>query len=182
MNESMLKDYLQQADAAMPLAPVDVADVASGVVRRLNRRKRAIRYGMPVAAAIVIVAGLWGGQFYQSHQKQRHIVQLEKQVRELTEQTQAILAKIEQLLDDQQTRLQAITRTDEPAYKIETAIDEAAFILMYQAERMTEKYNKPDDAADYYRQVIKYFGQTPSAKTAKERLNELELNEQQNHI
>ncbi|MHC4553615.1 MAG: DUF948 domain-containing protein, partial [Planctomycetota bacterium] len=147
MDEYKLKQWLKEADAAVSLAPVDAGDVAAAVSRRLVRRKRTIHYGMPVAAAVLVVVGLFGSRSYQAQQKQRQIAQLEQQVQQLTEQTQATLAKIEQLLDDQQASLQKVSRYSDPAYKIEAAVDEAAFILMYQAERMAEKYNRPDAAA-----------------------------------
>lgn len=176
MNDQKLKDYLRQADAALLLPPIAAADVAAGVRRRLNRRKHLVRYAMPAAAAILLVAGLLASQSWQSGQKQRQIARLEQQVQQLAAQTEATLAQMQQLLDAQQAKLQAVTRYNDPASQIETALDDAAFLLIYRAERLEEKYNRPDTAADCYRQVIEYFGDTPSAQTARQRLQKIESN------
>lgn len=180
MNKNHLTRLLKQADSSAEMVPLDADQLAFLVRRRLQRRKQMVRYVMPAAAAILVGIGLLGGQLYQLRQKQQHIVRLEKQVQQLAEQTEATLAKMQQLLDSQEAHLQTVARYDDPAHKIETAVEEAAFLLIYQAERMAEKYNRPDAAANYYRQVIEYFGDTSSAEIAKERLNKVEL--QPHHI
>ncbi len=181
MNEINLKKQLKQADQMSHLPEVDADSVIVGVRRRLNHRKQTRRYNLAAAAAIVVLC-FFTAQKYQSWQKDRQIARLQQDVQELTRQTEATLAKLEQLLDSQETALQNVARYSDPEYKIKAAVDEAAFVLMYQAQRMTEKYNNKESAAGYYRQVIQYFADTPSAETAKIKLSQLEQNEQPNSI
>lgn len=180
MSEDKLNQLLKQADKANELLPLDAACLSLAVRRRLRRRKQTLRCGMAAAAAILIVACVFGQRQYQLYQKQRQIVRLEQDIEDLNHRTEQTLALVQEMLarQEQQDELRKLNR-QLTGYEnsIQQEIDETAFILVYQADRMMEKYNNKDIAIDYYRKVVEQFGDTPSAQTAKERLIQIEQNQ-----
>ncbi|MHC5161699.1 MAG: hypothetical protein ACYSO4_01035 [Planctomycetota bacterium] len=179
MNDNKLKKLLKQADASAELTSLDAARLASTARGRLRRRKQAVRYGALAAAAMIAVVCVFSVQKYQSYKKGQRIVQLQQEVEELSRRTEQTLALVEKMLErqEQQDIEYRLASYQDPIRK---QVDEAAFILVYQADRMMEKYNNKETAIDYYNQVIERFGDTPSAQTARERLSQ--INNQSNQI
>ena len=185
MNENKLKNLLKQADTSAELAPLDAGNLASVARGRFRRRKQAVRYGILAAAAMIAVVCVFGQRQYQSYRKERHIARLEQEVQELTERTEATLALVQEMLarQGQQDKIRQLNRQlARQENSIQREVDEAAFILVYQADRMAKKYNNKETAIEYYNQVIERFGDTPSAKTARERLTQIQQQNQSNHI
>ena len=173
MDDTNLNQLLKQADADGELTPLDAARLASTARGRLRRRKQAVRYGALAAAAMIAVVCVFSVQKYQSYKKGQRIVQLQQEVEELSRRTEQTLALVEKMLErqEQQDIDRRLASYQDP---IRQQVDEAAFILVYQADRMAEKYNNKETAIDYYNQVIERFGDTPSAETARERLVQIE--------
>jgi len=180
MNEDNLKQLLKQTDEDAELFPLDAGHLSSVVRRRLNRRKQTLRYGLLTAVALITVFCLLSERQYQSWKRQRHIAQLEQEVEELTRRTEETLA----LVQDMYARQQQEPERQSDLYwdPIQAEVDEAANILVYQADRMAEKYNRKDTAIENYNQVIECFGDTPSAETARERLKQIQQKNQPNRI
>jgi hypothetical protein len=184
MNETQLKEKLQQVDRCLTLPAVNTADFTAALHRRLTRRKHTFRLTVPAAAAAVIMAFLLTGQFYRLKSKDRQITQLQNLVRDLSAQTEATLALAQQMLNtqNQSKSTRQYTNSSSPARQIQTTVNEAAFLLIYQAQQLEEQPGRKDDAVDCYNQVIQYFGDTPSANTARQRLKQIKDNNQPNHI
>lgn len=181
MREDKLNQLLKQADAENELLPLDAASLSLAVRRRLHRRQRTLRYGMVAAAAIIIVACVFGQRQYQLYQKQRQIVRLQQDIEDLNRRTEQTLALVQEMLTRQQQQ-DAQRRLVSYQDPIQRQVEETAFILLYQADRMIEKYNDKDAAIDYYNQVIDHFGNTPSAETAHQRLKQIAKQNQPNRI
>jgi hypothetical protein len=185
MDENTLKKLLKQADSSAELVPLDTGHLASAVRGRLRRRKQAFRYGMAATAAMIAVVCVFSQRQYQSYKKEQQIVRLEQEVQELTVRTEATLALVQEMLarQEQQDKILKLNRQlARYENSIQAEVDEAAFVLVYQADRMAEKYNNKETAIDYYNQVIEHFADTPSAETAKERLSQIKNKNQPNHI
>jgi TolA-binding protein len=181
MDEIKLKQLLKQADTNAKLIPLDSKRLSRAVRGRVHRRKTVQRYGMMTAAAAVLVVFIVGQRQYQLHQKQLQITRLEKNIEELKQSTEETLALVQEMLQKQKQQdaeRQLILARD----PIREQVEEAAFILVYQADRMMEKYNNTETAIDYYNQVIKHFSDTSSAQTARQRLSEIEKQNQPDHI
>lgn len=185
MSEDKLFQLLKQADTETEVLPLDAASLSLAVHERLRRRKQTLRYGIAAAAAIIIVACVFGQRQYQLYQKQRQIARLQQDIEDLNRRTEQTLALVQNLLarQEQQDELRKLNRQlMGHENSIRREIDETAFILVYQADRMVEKYNNAETAIDFYNQVIERFGDTPSAQTARKRLAETEKQNQPNHI
>jgi TolA-binding protein len=180
MDDNKLKILLKQADSGDHLTPLDTANLASSVRRRLHRRKTVIRSGMFSTAAMIMVTFILGQRQYELYQKQQQIVRLEQRIEDLNRRTEETLVLAQNLLARQQQEVQRQYASYQNP--IRQQVEEAAFILVYQADRMKNKYNNAEAAIDYYNQVIERFGDTPSAQTARERLTEIEKQNQPNQI
>lgn len=176
MNEQNLKQLLKQTDSASQLSPLDADHLNSAVRGRLRRRKQMVYYRVLAAAAMITVVCVFSLQKYQSYRKEQRIVQFQQELKELTRRTEQTLALVQNMLKQQQQQ-DEIRKANRQLARYENSIrrevDEAAFILVYQADRMAQKYNDKETAIEYYNQVIKNFKDTPSAKTAQERLNQI---------
>jgi TolA-binding protein len=181
MNEKKLENLLKQADSDMELPSIDAEQLSLTVRRRLQRRKQTFHYGMLAAAAVITVVCVLTVPKYQLYRKERRIAQLEQEIKELALRTESTLAKVEEMLARQQQH-QAELRLASYRDPIRQQVEEAAFILIYQADRMMKKYNQKEEAIQYYNQVIEYFGDTPSAETARELLMQIQQKNQPNHI
>lgn len=181
MNENNLKQMLMQADAGESLVPMDAKHLSRVIRKRVHGRKMLLRSGMFAAAAIIMVAFILGQRQFQLYQKQQQIVRLEEKIEDLNRRTEQTLALVQDMLDrqEQQNTQRKLASYQDP---IRHQVEEAAFILIYQADRMLEKYNNKETAIQYYNQVIERFGDTPSAQTARDRLNRMEQQIQPNHI
>jgi hypothetical protein len=185
MSEDKLFQLLKQADTETEVLPLDTASLSLAVHERLRRRKQTLRYGMAAAAAMIIVACVFGQRQYQFYQKQQQITRLQQDIEDLNRRTEQTLALVRDILARQQQQ-DELRKLNQPlaGYKnsIRREIDETAFILVYQADRMVEKYNNAETAIDFYNQVIERFGDTPSAQTARERLDKIKQKNQSNKI
>lgn len=175
MNETHFKQLLRQADSVSGLPQADVEELSSAVRCRLTRRKQYIRTGLLTAAAIAVIASIGIG-LYRSQESKRKLADLRQ--REQLAKIEADLALVQQLLHQQEEQLSQLraNRFSSPARQIEKEMDDAAFVLMYQAERMARQYNDQQTALDYYQQVVQYFGRTQWAEEAQKRIAQLHSN------
>ncbi|HUW17706.1 MAG TPA: hypothetical protein VMW16_00220 [Sedimentisphaerales bacterium] len=183
MREDKITNLLKKADqTAWPPKPPP-ANLAA-VVRRHAHRRRTIRIAAPVAAAavIVIAVGLWyrTADTAKRTQEQQRITSLEAQIKQLQARTDATLDLIREVLEYERKQrrldqLQAeLANIPDPLEESRREVDKAAFVLVYQADRMYKERNQKDSAVRTYNRVIELFPQTPSAETAKQRLLEIQ--------
>ena len=113
---------------------------------------------------------------------------MEQEIEQLARQTEATLALVQEVLvwQKQQDELRKLNRqlaryTHSPG-SVKAEVDEAAFVLVYQADRMVDDVNTKNTAIENYKNVIKYFPDNKWAETARQRLKKIQQNNQSNHI
>jgi tetratricopeptide (TPR) repeat protein len=186
VNDQQIRTLLQKADqAAGP--PVYRRPTASGIRRRL-RQGRLIRISTPaLAAAVVLVATGVGVICLRTPEPQpkppsepQRIASLETQVKQLQAQTDATLKLVREVLerDRQERRLAALNAElasiPDPMREMDAQVDETAFLLIYQADRLYKELNQTESAVAQYKEVIQLFPKNRWADVARERLAEIE--------
>jgi len=182
MTEDKIKNLLQEADR-MAGRPAEVRVDLSAIRRRAGRRRLASIAGpIAAAAAIVTALGIWSLAIKtpETTREQVRIVTLEAQVKQLQTSTDAALALIHEVLEDERRRnrleeLEAqLASIPDPLEEIRKQVDKTAFILVYQADRLYRELNETESAVATYNRVIKLFPRNQWAAVARERLSEIE--------
>ena len=62
----------------------------------------------------------------------------------------------------------------DPIEEVQRQVDRAAFIIVYQADRMYRDYNLVDSAVESYKRAIEFFPGNKWSDVARERLLEIE--------
>jgi vacuolar-type H+-ATPase subunit I/STV1 len=183
VNEEQIQRLLARAEemAEEPrFRPVTLAGI-----RQRVRRRHLVRVGIPTAAAAMVLVGvtLWAICAWTTGSPelpQQRIASLEDQVKQLQAQTEATLKLVQEVLErDRQDRrlasLQAeLARIPDPRKEIEREVDEAAFVLVYQADKLYKELNQTDSAVQAYKDVIQLFPTNQWADVARERLSQIE--------
>jgi len=182
VNQEKIERLLARADEAAG-EPAFALATAAGIRRRIHR-ERLVTMAVPttVAAGIVLGATLWVVCLPTGRpqpQPQR-IASLEEQVRQLRAQTEATLKLLQEVLetDRRERRLASLeaefASIPDPIREIERQVDKAAFILVYQADKVYQELNESESAVRAYREVIQFFPTSPWAQVARERLARIE--------
>ncbi len=182
MNEEQIKSLFQRADAVAE-GPV-FGDISAAGMRRRVRRRRVIRMGGSLAAAAavtltVVLATLCTRTKVPSSEPQR-IASLEEQVEQLQARTDATLKLVQEVLekDRRQRRLAALeaelASIPDPVRQIEQQVDQTAFLLIYQADRLYKELNQTESAVAAYKELIQLFPDNRWADVARERLSQIE--------
>ena len=182
MKEDELKNLLQQVDRMAGQPGRTQVDVST--VRRRANRRRLARLAGPIAAAAVllIAAGIWSLVTNNSEQTdgREEIMALQAKVMQLQASTDAAVALIHEVLEDErrQSRLDELeaelASIPDPLEEIQKQVDKTAFILVYQADRLYRELNETESAVETYKRVIKLFPRNQWATVARERLTEIE--------
>jgi hypothetical protein len=192
MSSDPLKQLLQKADALAGDPPEMPADLAR-CVRRLAARRRRMDVGWGAAAAILLavwITLLWSQTPVPSQSPHEPRVADTQEPQPTSDQIQAEIARLRREAD---TRLVVVRRTEEilkemrrfdelkrqPAWPDAIAnarreVDQAAYVLVSQADRMCRELDLCESAAVKYRRVVELFPETRWATVARQRLNELE--------
>lgn len=182
MTENKIVNLLQDADrtAGRP-RPVSVNLAA---IRRRARQKRLARLVVPVAAAAVVLVALsiWTAVIRTDRAagEQEKIAALENEVRVLQARTDVALKLIREMVANEQRQrrldqLQAeLTSIPDPLEEVQKQVEQTAFIIVYQADRMYRELNQRDSAIRAYQRTIELFPQTESAEAARQRLKQIE--------
>jgi len=181
MTENKFENLLKEADR-MAGGPARAGVDLSAVRQRANRRRLASSVG-PVVAAAVLLIGLGLASITMKRSEPAHeqlkIASLEAQVRQLQASTDATLALIHEVLEDErrQDRLEELeaelASIPDPLEEIEKQVDKTAFILVYQADRLYRELNETESAVETYKRVIKLFPRNQWAAVAQERLAQI---------
>ena len=182
MNEEQFRQLLANADETAG-EPAFGGVTAVGIRQRV-RRRRVVRIAVPTTiAALVAVAAavgmLWTPAERPSSPPQR-IASLEEQVRQLQARTEATLKLVQEVLeqDRHQRRLTALetelSRIPDPRREIDRQVDQTAFILVYQADKLYKELNQTESAVAAYKEVIQLFPTNHWADVARERLSQIE--------
>ncbi|UCE48094.1 MAG: hypothetical protein JSW47_21160 [Phycisphaerales bacterium] len=182
MSDQKIEKLLQEADwtAGRPTC----VRVEPSEIRRRAERRRTVQIAGPVAAAAVVMvtAGIWITTLKNDRTKpgQERIMTLEAQVKHLQARTDAAVALIHEVLENErrQSRLDQLeaelASIPDPLEEIERQVDKTAFILVYQADRLYRELNETESAVETYKRVIKLFPRNQWATVARERLTEIE--------
>jgi tetratricopeptide (TPR) repeat protein len=182
VNEEQIKRLLMQADQAA--GEPAFGPLTTARTRRHAHRRRLVRIAAPTAVAVTIVLAAVLGTLWLPRQRSQpqpeRIASLEEQVRQLQAQTQTTLKLVQDVLDrDRQQRhlasLEAeLARIPDPVQEIDRQVDRAAFILVYQADKLYKELNQTEAAVAAYKEVIQLFPTNQLAQVARERLSEIE--------
>lgn len=182
MNEEKIETLLQKADDRAG-RPVFGRVTAGGIRRRLSRR-RIIRTVVPLTAAASVAVAI--AVLVVSMRAQRpepgpqRIASLEEQVQQLQARTDATLKLVQEVLeqDRRQRRLTAqeaeLASIPDPMQQVERQVDKAAFVLIYQADRLYKELNQTESAVAAYKEIIQLFPTNRWAEVARERLAEID--------
>ena len=182
MTEETLRNLFQEADrmAGRP----DGMSVNPAIIRRRANRRRLVRLTGPIVAAAVllIVVGILLQTKNNSRQtnEREKIVALEAKVKQLQASTDAAVALIHEVLEDErrQSRIDKLeteyASIRDPIQEIEKQVDKTAFILVYHADKLYRELNETESAVETYKRVIKLFPRNQWATVARERLTEIE--------
>lgn len=198
MNDDRLVELLRQTDEALPSPPGGPADLAARVRRKAAHRRAMRLTGGAVAAAIALA---FAGVFLFRAAPQRtgphrpstpldavpvasgdsreELARLRAELDQLRADVDATLAMVKAVKAQQQEmRVAEMAQAmPDPQEQIRRELDQAAFTLVYQADRMYRELGLKQSAIRDYRQVIELYPATPSAQVARERLARIEANQ-----
>jgi outer membrane protein assembly factor BamD (BamD/ComL family) len=66
-----------------------------------------------------------------------------------------------------------LARISAPEEETARQVDKAAFVLVYQADRLYRELNRTESAVEAYNQVIQFFPKNRWADVARQRLSEI---------
>jgi TolA-binding protein len=184
MNKERIETLLQRADdlAGRPV----FSRVTAAEIRRRVHRRRIIRTAVPLSAAAAVAVTVAILAISARTQKPglepapQRIASLEEQVRQLQERTDATLKLVQEVLegDRRQRRLAAaeaeLASSPDPVRQVEQHVDKAAFLLIYQADRLYKELNQTESAVAAYKEIIQLFPTNRWAQVARERLAEVD--------
>jgi hypothetical protein len=191
VSDDPLKRILQQADVAAGDPPEVAGDLARRV-RALAARRRRVSFGLSVAAAVALAAGMTflvsraptssergaGPGIVQSGQAPPDLAEIRAEIERLGREAEmrlAVARRTRELLE-QTERSRALKRQHDypdPVARARREVDRAAFVLVSQADRMCRDLDLCDSAAVKYQRVVDLFPETPWATVARQRLDEI---------
>ena len=180
MSDERLKELLQRADETAG-APV-FRHPHTGEIRRRVFRRRLKMTSLPAAAVILIGAGV-GSICLRTERtppQQPRIATVETQLRQLQTQTDAVLKLVHEVIekDRQKGQLAALeaelASIPDPAEEIERQVDKAAFVMLYQADRLYKQLRQTESAVEAYKEIIQLFPENQWADVARERLSQIQ--------
>jgi tetratricopeptide (TPR) repeat protein len=182
VNEELIRQLFAKADEAAG-EPVFRRMTTPDIRRRVQRR-RLVRVAVPTSLAAVLavaaaVSVLWMPTKGPQVRPQR-IASLEEQVKQLQARTDATLKLVQEVLDQdrQQRRLAALeaelASIPDPVREIDRQVDQAAFILVYQADKLYKELNQTESAVAAYQEVIQLFPTNRWAAVARQRLSQIQ--------
>jgi uncharacterized protein YoxC len=180
VNDERIRQLLRNADsdAGPPaLGPIRIARLRQRVFRR-----RLVAAALPAAAVVLIGTAVWNTYFrpHPGREQEQKIATLETQVRQLQAQTDAVLRLVREVAesDRRERRLDALETElagiGDPMKEIERQVDKAAFVMVYEADRLYQQLNQTESAVEAYKEVIRLFPRNRWANVARERLSEIQ--------
>ena len=167
MSDERLKELLQRADETAG-APVFRHPHTGEIRRRVFRRRLKMTVG-----SICL-------RTERTPPQQPRIATVETQLRQLQTQTDAVLKLVHEVIekDRQKGQLAALeaelASIPDPAEEIERQVDKAAFVMLYQADRLYKELRQTESAVEAYREIIELFPENQWADVARERLSQIQ--------
>lgn len=204
MNPDPIADLLCRADRAAGPVPVAAEDgaFASGVRRRARRRRR-VRAGLAASACSVGVVLLLTLTLHkpstvrttpspvaQGEQREPtpndtfpvQVAQIETarlelaRLRDEADRAQAVADRLRraEVASRQIAQWEQARRAPDPAERLDRRREQAALILVHQADRFDRELGRKGEAAEAYRAAAERFPQTHWASVARDRLRALQ--------
>jgi tetratricopeptide (TPR) repeat protein len=182
VSDEQIRSLLQRADqtaGAPSFGPVSAAGI-----RTRAHRTRLIRIAAPVAAAAALLIATAVVTLrirpQPSPPQTQQIASLQEKIEQLQTQTDATLRLVQEVVErDRQERRVAALEAElasipDPMQEIDRHVDETAFVLLYQADKLYKELNRTESAVAAYKEVIQLFPKNRWADVARERLSEIE--------
>ena len=188
MVEDRINNILQEADrfSGGYLAP-DASVIADSVRSRVRRRRRNLylRFATSAAAVLIVCVGILNvarqgaveGDIYAS---EKNVAQLQAKVRRLQSEVDSMQIAVRQAIDEEKSnttlaKLEAeLASISDPIEEVQRQVDRAAFIIVYQADRMYRDHNLINAAIESYKRAIEFFPANKWSEVARSRLFEIE--------
>ena len=189
VEEEKIKKILQEADRfgggrVLPDASV-VADLVRSNVRRRGKRNMYLGFVGAAAAVLIVCFGVWnmatdravnGDHFV----KEEDIKHLQAEVERLESEVDSMLAAVREVIAEEKSnatlvKLEAeLASIGDPIEDVQREVDRAAFIIVYQADRMYKEHGLINAAVESYKRAIEFFPENKWAEVARSRLLEIE--------
>ena len=182
MNDDEIKELLNSADAAA--GPVSYGSISAAGIRARARGRRIRLFAFPLTAAAVVFLGVGVHLLHRPAPESAtndadRIVALEEQIKQLQAQSAETQRLVREVLaaEHQKSRIEALeaelASMRDPAEEMRQQTNEAAYRLLYQADRFYQELNQRQSAIETYEQVIRVFPDSPWAEEARDRLAEI---------
>jgi hypothetical protein len=179
-----LGQLLREADASAGRPAAPRADLGA-VVRRVARRRRTVRAA--AGGAVVMIVGMCGMYLMRPNENvtvvQRETApsppslspeQARREIAMLAAEAESRMAVVERMLEMERRRGSATRqRATDPLLAVRREQDRAAYLLIYEADRLARKSEARERAVEEYRRVVALFPDTHWASVARERLVEM---------
>lgn len=193
MDADPLRRILQQADAVAGPAPEMPEDLARRVAACAARRRR-VRFSLSAAAAIMLAVGgawlLWEprGTLDRGREPELPVVQaptdafeiadLRTEIERLRREAElrlAVARRTQEILQEMRRAeaLERTTRTADPIAAVRRQADQAAYVVVRQADRMCREMNLCDSAVVRYERVVRLFPNSRWAVVARQRIEQI---------
>lgn len=181
-----LGQLLREADATAGRPAAPRADLGA-VVRHVARRRRRART-VAGGAVVVMIVGVTCALYLMRPNENGSVVQRERapsppvlspeearrEIAVLDAEAESRMAVVERMLTMERRRVSATQqRATDPLLAVRREQDRAAYLLIYEADRLARKSEARERAVEEYRRVVTLFPDTHWASVARERLVEL---------
>jgi len=191
MTEDKLQNLLRDTDDSFAANPPDTQKLVRSVRSRAVRRKYLKTSLSFAAAACLVIALCFALPTFEKVKKPlspQQLATLKQDIKRLNATADATLKLVTEVIE-RQNRLENLQKLNaqlasygDPLQEIKDKIDETAFVLVYNADRLYNELDRKDQAVESYKRVIEFFPDTTSAELARQRLSEIQKNETNNHI
>lgn len=186
MSRDPIERWLREVDeaAARPAMPVDLP---ARVRQRVQRRRRRRQIGTGAGAGLALVLAVVLIRPYIATPPAETIVKVPVPPPAAPDSQADLEAELQLAMGNLRSRalaeLKQLSRVAEaraatlgvlsPAEAVDQQLEQAAQLIVYQAERLQNELNLPAEAIHSYQRAVKLFPTTRAAGTARARLNEL---------
>ena len=203
MNDERIRQLISLADRAYDRGTAGDQPGFIAEAKRIADHRRRKRSVMRVASVAVLVVGVGVASWLQlsndksgstsieytatpdhdtdatahveSTESLGSVESIEAEIAALETELAAKRIELEAMLDADRAASQAMPRYVAAAETTQDQVEQAAFVIVHQADRKRNELGLPTEAEADYRRVLELFPQTRSAEIARERLNQLAL-------
>jgi tetratricopeptide (TPR) repeat protein len=191
MTEDKLQNLLRDTDDSFAAIQPDTQELLRSVRSRAVRRNY-LKTSLSFAAAACLVIALCFTLLTVEKGKKtlspQQLASLQQDIKRLNAAADATLKLVTEVIE-RQNKIENLQRLNaqlasygDPLQEIKDKIDETAFVLVYNADRLYNELDQKEKAVESYKRVIEFFPDTTSAGLARQRLSEIQKTQINNHI